>query len=138
MTTFSGERRVTSRREDGTEIVRATITRPADCFYLCELAERAQTWVDEVLVPRARQAFYDDPDPSKRFRFRRFEYDLSITLSPFDEEVAELCIEATLSRARGERLASEHSVYYMRLSDGALLPPHEMALTKKGTAAGAS
>ena len=137
MKTYSTERKTVSRRESGTEIVRATLSRPAACFYMQELTDRAERWVEEVLVPRVRRAFLDDPDPSKRFRFRRFEYDLCISLNPFNDEIAELCVEATLGRARGERLASERTVHCMRLSDGALLPPGEMNALKKSTSKGA-
>ena len=73
----------------------------------------------------------DDPDPSKRFRFRRFEYDLVISLTPVNDEIAELCIEATLRRARGERLAEERSVHVVRLDDGVFLPPTEVSRAKK-------
>ena len=128
---FSCERKTVSRREDGTEIVRVTISRPSEYPYLKTLTERAEAWADQILVPRARQAFLNDPDPSKRFRFRRFEYDLNISLTPVDDETAELCIEATLGRAHGERLAEERSVHVVRLDDGVFLPPTEVSRAKK-------
>ena len=122
--TFLIERKTISRRENGTELVRAVISRPKGEYSLLQrLVERAEAWVDDELLPCAKQAFADDPDPSKRFSFRRFEYALSISLSVIREDVAELSVEATLVRARGERLSSAASTYYMRLSDGSLLPP---------------
>ena len=127
----SYERKTVSRREDGTEIVRITLSRPSEYPYLKTLSERAETWAEQVLVPKARQTFLDDPDPSKRFRFRRFEYDLDISLTPVTDETAELCIEATLGRAHGERLAEERSVHIIRLEDGAFLPPAEALRAKK-------
>ena len=138
MTPYSIERKTISRRENGTELVRVTIARPTDFPFLRELTDRAEHWVDEELVPRAKQTFFDDPDPSKRFRFRRFEYDLCLSLTPVNDDVAELCIEATLARARGERLASARAPHYMRLSDGALLPPNMAVKLKKDTPKDAS
>jgi Mn-dependent DtxR family transcriptional regulator len=48
-----------------------------------------------------------------------------------DDETAELCIEATLGRAHGERLAEERSVHVVRLEDGAFLPPAEALRIRK-------
>lgn len=138
MMLFPTERRAISRRENGTELVRATVAwSRADVPLLHELIGRAERWVDEVLVPRARQAYLEDPDPSKRFVFRRFEYDLTLALTPSDDDTAELWIEATLARRRGETLAHEQSLHYLRLSDGAILPPSAVEKLKKAPQRGA-
>lgn len=135
---FPTERKTISRRVDGTEVVRATLSYPAGFEFLESLAHRAECWVEQTLTPHAQRIFADDCDPSKRFCFRRFEYTLCVFLTPVCADAAELCIEATLERARGERLSSESLVHTVRLSDGAILPPREVERMKKSTHTSAS
>lgn len=135
---FQTERKTVSRRICGTEIVRATLSYPVGFAFLEDLSRRAQMWVEQTLTPHAERVFTDDPDPSKRFCFRCFDYCLCVSLSQICEDVAELCVEATLDRARGERLCSERAVHAIRLSDGAILPPREVERMKKSTQTSAS
>ncbi len=122
---FPTEKRTVSRREDGVEIAIAVISSPVTCCPLIgELIARAESWFEEQLVPRARHEYATDSSQNKRFFFRRFEYRLTLSLSPATEDLAELCIEATLDRRGGERMASTCEFYWVRLSDGAILPPH--------------
>ena len=127
---------------DGTEILRATLCYPAGLPLAEALICRAEAWIVQTLAPGAEHAFASDPDPSKRFRFKRFEYRLCISATPLFEDVcgkfdakfytdaAQLCIEATLDRG-GTRLLSEQITRDFRVSDGALLPPREVAKIKK-------
>ena len=115
---------------DGTEILRASLCYPSEISLAKDLICRAEAWIEQILVPEAERTFASDLDPSKRFRFKRFEYHLCITATHTCENTAQLCIEATLDRG-GTRLLSEQITRDFRVSDGALLPPREVAKIKK-------
>ena len=115
---------------DGTEILRASLCYPSEISLAKDLICRAEAWIEKTLVPEAERAFAGDRDPAKRFRFCRFDYRLCISASPVSENAARLCIEATLDRG-GTRLLSEQITRDFRVSDGALLPPREVAKIKK-------
>lgn len=123
MARLLGGRRTFSRRMDGVELVRATVCCDSAAGTLADgWIENALRWVDDVLVPYAKQVFEKDPASDKRFTFRRFEYVLSVSLSSVSAEEAELRVKATLARARGAVIGETEHVERLRLADRAFLP----------------
>lgn len=123
MARLLGARRTFSRRMDGVELVRATVSCDSAAGALADVwIENALRWTDDVLVPYAKQVFEKDPASDKRFTFRRFEYVLSVSLSSASAEEAELRVKATLARARGAVIVETHHVERLRLADRAFLP----------------
>ena len=126
---FSYQRRTVSRRENGTELIRAAFVYPSDLPAVGELAAQVESFVDSTLLPWARDSFFAEPAPNKRFSFRRFEYAFSVTAKEGREGIVELTLRAQLARAQGEMLGSHESTRFLRLSDG-LFVPHKIAQKK--------
>lgn len=116
--------RTISRRVDGVELVRATIRVFAPrAAWAAELAEEAVRFVDETLVPLAKEQFENDPSPQKRFFFRRFLYELRVFEGEEADGVRPVYIRASLSRGNEGVIAETERVISLRASDGKLLPP---------------
>lgn len=118
------ERRTVSRREEGVELVRATFSvDEAAQSALGDLLRSAESFVDRELLPRAKEAYARDPDPDKRFAFRRFTYAFSASAAPADDGESELVLSATLARAGGEILEKTEQRLRLSAEDGGFLPP---------------
>lgn len=123
MTELLIQRRTVSRRENGVELVRAVFSWPVSMPMANDWITAAERWLDDTLAPYAKREFDEDTGEDKRFFFRRFEYALSISLSPVSKELAECRICASLTRNRGQTVAEKECTELVRLSNLSFVPP---------------
>ncbi len=117
----------------GTELLRCRITVPRiegkdaiNKFY-GELARRVYRFCKTDLLKRATEAFENDTDPKKHFRFSAYFYILECQVTCETEELLSVRMESKLGRRGGAPLLKyANDAHTWRLREETLLPPRQI------------
>ena len=93
--------------EDGVEVLRFCASFPQfeNCaeingFY-DTIAENCLKYCEDTLFPKMRQAYIEDPDEKKRFRFGRLTYEINIVVLNVANGVASVRVDIKLFGKNG-------------------------------------